>query len=305
MAVQLLVELDRPEPVPGVKTLSADALPDGVLPPADAVIIPADSPRGERLFSLSAACGAPILFFQGYGTPGSEIVRGNLARARRVLAVAAWLQEDAERLGARTRLVRYGIDRSVFHPAPERTPAREPSTRHAAQAGPPSVAMMTSPVTWKGTEDGLEAIRLAREAVPELDARFFGHTAPGVPGTFSLHPRPDEVAELLRGSTVFVCPSWEEGFGLPGLEAMFCGAALATTDTMGSRDYALDGQTALVTPPRDPAALARSIVRLVSDAPLRRSLVSAAARHAANTFPDWTQAGGRFAQAIRDLVAEE
>ena len=51
---------------------------------------------------------------------------------------------------------------------------------------------------------------------------------------------------------MLVLPSWEEGLGLPGIEALACGAALARTDTKGGRDIALDGETALVTPPAAP-----------------------------------------------------
>ena len=35
---------------------------------------------------------------------------------------------------------------------------------------------------------------------------------------------------------------------MPGLEALACGTALATTDTKGSRDYALHEKTALDQP---------------------------------------------------------
>ena len=68
---------------------------------------------------------------------------------------------------------------------------------------------------------------------------------------------------MLREAAVLVLPSWEEGLGLPGIEALACGAALASTDTKGGRDYALAGETApahSTAPPRparrqrDPAA---------------------------------------------------
>ena len=47
---------------------------------------------------------------------------------------------------------------------------------------------------------------------------------------------------------VFVVGSWFEGFCQPGLEAMACGVPLVTTDNGGCREYAIDGETALVVP---------------------------------------------------------
>jgi glycosyltransferase involved in cell wall biosynthesis len=54
------------------------------------------------------------------------------------------------------------------------------------------------------------------------------------------------------------------------MEAMACGAALCTYDNGGSRDYAIDGRTAVVAPRRDLDALASGLTRLLDDADLRR-----------------------------------
>jgi glycosyltransferase involved in cell wall biosynthesis len=56
------------------------------------------------------------------------------------------------------------------------------------------------------------------------------------------------------------------------MEAMACGAALITTDTGGSRDYALDGETAFVSPPRQPEQLADNLTRVLNDEVLRNRL---------------------------------
>ena len=56
------------------------------------------------------------------------------------------------------------------------------------------------------------------------------------------------------------------------MEAMACGAALVTTDTGGSWDYAADGDTALVSPPKQPEQLANNIARILNDEALRAKL---------------------------------
>ena len=102
----------------------------------------------------------------------------------------------------------------------------------------------------------------------------------------------------MRGSAVHVVASWEEGFGLTGAEAIACGAALASTDTKGSRDYAIDGFTALVSAPRDPAALADNVLRLLEDVQLRSRLVAAGQRHLRAAMPPWSETARRMAWAL-------
>jgi glycosyltransferase involved in cell wall biosynthesis len=66
---------------------------------------------------------------------------------------------------------------------------------------------------------------------------------------------PDEaVPALLRQAAVAVYPAFEEGFGLPALEALACGAPLVTTE--GTAMAELSAGAALLAPPGDAAALA-------------------------------------------------
>ena len=71
--------------------------------------------------------------------------------------------------------------------------------------------------------------------------------------------RDDVVAPLLRRAAVVVYPSLEEGFGLPALEALACGAPLVTT--AGSSIEEFVGDAALLVPPGDVGALAAAIAR--------------------------------------------
>ena len=53
---------------------------------------------------------------------------------------------------------------------------------------------------------------------------------------------------------------------------MMCGTSLVTTDTGGSWDYALKEETALVSPSKDPEALAKNLIRILGDDSLRLKL---------------------------------
>jgi len=80
----------------------------------------------------------------------------------------------------------------------------------------------------------------------------------------------ERLRELYRHALAFVYPSHYEGFGIPPLEAMACGAPVIATTTGAIPEYA-DG-AALLVPPADPGALRAALVRLLGDAALRREL---------------------------------
>ena len=73
-------------------------------------------------------------------------------------------------------------------------------------------------------------------------------------------------SELVRHygeSTLVVVPSLYEGFGLPIIEAMACGAAVLTSN--GSSLAEIAGAAATLADPHDPEALAEALVTLLSD----------------------------------------
>ena len=66
--------------------------------------------------------------------------------------------------------------------------------------------------------------------------------------------------------------SLAEGLGMPAMEAMACKSALVTADTGGCRDYAINGETALISPDRDVDGLTMNLIRLLNDEPLLKSI---------------------------------
>jgi glycosyltransferase involved in cell wall biosynthesis len=101
---------------------------------------------------------------------------------------------------------------------------------------------------------------------------------------------------LYAHCTAFVYPSRYEGFGLPVIEAMTCGAPVITTAAASLSEAA--GGAALVVPPGEPQALARALEAVVSD-PARRDALRARGRAHAQGFT-WERA----ADAVLALYAE-
>ena len=90
----------------------------------------------------------------------------------------------------------------------------------------------------------------------------------------------DDVADLLPVFDVYAMSSLWEGVGRAMTEAMLCGRPVVATDVGGVRELVIDGQTGLLVPPRDAAALATAIDRAVTDPDAARRLGLAARDHA-------------------------
>jgi len=69
----------------------------------------------------------------------------------------------------------------------------------------------------------------------------------------------DHVIQLYSHASVFVCPSVYEPFGIINLEAMACEIPVVASRVGGIPEVVVDGETGLLVPPRDPAALAEAI----------------------------------------------
>jgi glycosyltransferase involved in cell wall biosynthesis len=77
-----------------------------------------------------------------------------------------------------------------------------------------------------------------------------------------------------RAADAFAFPSVKEGFGLVVLEALAAGLPVVASDIPVFAEYLRDGESALLVPPGDPAALAGALHRLAGDPALRQQLAA-------------------------------
>lgn len=128
----------------------------------------------------------------------------------------------------------------------------------------------------KGTADAIQALKIIkRRHKKPLQVRAFGLAShPTLPDwiTYNRFPSDAGLRKFYNSISIFVFPSHFEGWGLPGAEALACGAALVAADSVGLRDYAESGSTAIVVPRRRPDMLARSVELLLEDDVLRQRL---------------------------------
>jgi glycosyltransferase involved in cell wall biosynthesis len=99
--------------------------------------------------------------------------------------------------------------------------------------------------------------------------------------------------EALAEFDLLVLPSDAEGFGLVLIEAMAAGVPVIGTNVPGIRDVIVDGVNGLLSPPRNPRALADAIERIFFDAPLREKLIAGGKQSVWERF-DWDVVYGQY-----------
>jgi len=95
----------------------------------------------------------------------------------------------------------------------------------------------------------------------------------------------EELVSLYRRADLCVVPSiLYESFSYTCLQAMACGRPLVATTMGGIPEVVADGETGLLVPPGDPAALAHALERLIDDPALRRRLGDAGRERAVRLY---------------------
>jgi glycosyltransferase involved in cell wall biosynthesis len=156
----------------------------------------------------------------------------------------------------------------------------------------------------KGLSDFLAALERVYQVEQNIEVwtvlKEPGEVHTQVPLRQIYRPGAAELAELYRSCSLFVSASWFEGFGLPPLEAMACGAPVVVTDSGGVQDFVRDGDNCLLVPPRSPERMADAMLRVLRDAPLAARLRKNGPPTAANFT--WEKATERFEQALLECV---
>ena len=272
-----------------VPSLRSTAIPDG-----DAVIATSWE-VAEQVSAYPATKGTKVNLIQHYETwaAPAELVDKTWRLPMHKVVISRWLRDLAHDLGEgpRTTYIPNGLDLARFRVL---TPIE---SRDGMRVG-----MMYHRAEWKGTDDGIAALTLARRQVPGIKAVFFGtDRRPRIPDwvTYVHQPVGADLVRLYNSSAIFLHPSWTEGWPLPPAEAMACGCAVVAAANGGVSDYAEDGHTAVMASVRSPAELAEAVVALVEDTARRVAIA-----HAGNATIQkytWERATTSFERLLLDL----
>jgi glycosyltransferase involved in cell wall biosynthesis len=245
-----------------------------------------------------------------------QAMRG-LARATVVLADSAYTASEVLRLTAVDRaaiqVVPLGVDAARFRPVYR--PVDGLLAKHSLDAS-------RDYVLYVGSEDPRKNLTSLWRAVAMLAPRYprlrllkvgRGHHPAQRRGLVELGAElriaplvhfveevtDEELAALYGVAALCVVPSLYEGFGLPVLEAMACGAAVVSANRTSLPEVA--GDAALLVEPT-PAGLAEGIERVLSDAALGAEL-RARGRRRAETY-SWRRTAEATAEAYERAIEQ-
>lgn len=109
-----------------------------------------------------------------------------------------------------------------------------------------------------------------------------------------------DLVALYSDALALILPSLEEGFGLPVLEALACGAPVIASETIGA--YEVVGDAALWVNPKHVGEIAAAIERITGDEALCQSL-SQRGSALARTFT-WERAAAQVEEALQSAAED-
>jgi glycosyltransferase involved in cell wall biosynthesis len=246
-----------------------------------------------------------------FGCHGEDFFPGDRLFGKRAdiaVSCSAFNAETVDRhYGIRPRVVFNGYDAELFAPA-----ARDEGLRRdLAPHGEPIVLYAGRLIPWKGVQYAIAAMEQVPGAV--LVVAGDGHyraTLQEQAAAAGLGERVrflgavahEELPRLLAASDLLVATSFaSETFGIALVEAQACGVPVVASRFGGFPEVVRDGETGLLVPPQDPAALAAALRGLLAD-PERRVRMGQAGREWVHERFHWDRVAERVLEAYGQVL---
>lgn len=223
------------------------------------------------------------------------------------------------RLADKISVVPFGVDTRIFSPG-----ARDIELLGEFGVAPdaPVVTVLARFQSVKGHANFLDAAPKILDAVPEARFLFVGDTAFGTADANETRERVRErvesdprlwaavvfcgfrtdVARFLRSTTVLVCPSDFESYGMTNIEAMACAVPVVSTNVGGPSETIVQGETGFLIPPNEPDALAARVVELLLN-PNLCAVMGARGRERVERNYDLRDSAARLGQVYSSALA--
>lgn len=261
------------------------------VPDAD-VVIATGWQTAAWVHALPASKGARGYFIQNHEDYLDPRASATWRLPLAVFTCARWLAEAVEATGRPT----LGHLPNAIDPA-------EFALDRPIEGRVPRVLWLYHRLPSKGPAEGIEALTRIQAARPDVEVDVFCARPPShaMPDGVRVHVRPDRVTlrRLYNEAAVFLHPSHIEGWPLPPMEAMTCGAVVVAAANDGVREY-LDESCGRLVPVGDAPALADAALDLLGDESARVALAEAG-RARIGQF-SWADSTDRL-EAILDAIA--
>jgi glycosyltransferase involved in cell wall biosynthesis len=244
-------------------------------------LVPAQCRRAARVIADSAATRDDVVEWFGVAASRIAVVPLAATDGMRPVTDGAALRELRERLRVPERFLLYA---GALEPRKDLVSLFEALARLRAEGRKEALVL---------AGDGERAHRALLDAAlarlglePGRDVHWLGAVSDA------------DLAALYSACVLFVYPSLYEGFGLPPIEAMACGAPVVATRTSALAENFADA--AALVAPHDPTALASALARWLDDATARAELAANGTRRA--RARNWDDVARETIAVYRDAV---
>jgi glycosyltransferase involved in cell wall biosynthesis len=110
-----------------------------------------------------------------------------------------------------------------------------------------------------------------------------------------------DILKIYQNASIYVLPSYSEGFPTTLLESMSCGIASISTDIGGCSELIESGKNGILVPPKKPEILANVILNLLEDENLMYQIGKNAREHIIKNF-DWEIIASKFEKIYENLI---
>lgn len=243
--------------------------------------------------------GVPVVHTRRVDNPEPRWLAATKYRLHdRVIAISAGIAEVLRAAGmppTKLRVVRSAVDARPYARPRDRD---DLAARLGPPIGDPLIGVVAQLIPRKGHAVLLDALPRLIARWPGLQVIFFGRGAEeqalrnqiaglGLVPHVRLAGFRGDLDRLLPCLDLLVHPALMEGLGVSLLQAAAAGVPVVASRVGGIPEAVQDGETGLLVPPGDAAALATAIARLLDDAPLRKRFGAAGrARMLAEFSPD-------------------
>lgn len=189
--------------------------------------------------------------------------------------------------------IRYGINAAPLDVAQKAADRAAVRAELGFSADMPIIGMVGRLIPQKGFAYGIEAFAALNHPDARLVIAGEGSLRGELEGRAAALHVSDRVVflgwrtdidRLNRAFDVFLMPSLWEGFGLVLLETMACAVPVIASRVSAIPEIVVDGETGLLAPPRDSAALTAALDRMLRDSAVRTAMGAAGAARVRDHF---------------------
>lgn len=183
------------------------------------------------------------------------------------IVISDWLYEEVKKYSKNKKiiLIKNAVNQDLFY--------RDKKVNKIKN----SVCLMYSKGSYKNADAALKVLINVKKKVHDLKVYIFGKDKTDFALPDWIHHEGKlshlDLLKLYNKTEIFLSTSILEGCGLPVGEAMICECAVVTNDTKGSRDFAINNITSLVSKNHKNQDIENKVLRILQNSKLKKKLI--------------------------------